>query len=445
MDAAKTSVQTSDAILARFLDLHPRKIDLSLGRIERLLAKLGHPQHRLPPTIHVAGTNGKGSTIAFMRAVLEAAGKSVHVYTSPHLVNFHERIRLGEPGGGRLVDEERLIAALETCDKVNAGEPITIFEIITAAALYLFAENPADVLLLEVGLGGRYDATNVIERPVVTVITPVSIDHVEFLGPSIEGIALEKAGILKRNVPAVLSWQSAAAFDVIEREAQSVGAPLVVAGQDFNCYEERGRLVYEDVQGLIDLPLPRLPGHHQLENAATAIAALRQFLPGLTAEAFEAGLLNADWPARLQRLKQGRLADMLPAGGELWLDGGHNVAGGKVLAEAMADFEEQTARPLILICGTLTTKDTGGFLASFAGLVREVIAVPIGGEHQARSAHDVAQAARDNDMTASTADSFEAAIAGIAARSWPVPPRVLIAGSLYLAGEVLKANGTVPE
>ena len=445
MDAAKSSVQTSDAILARFVDLHPRKIDLSLGRIERLLAKLGHPQNRLPPTIHVAGTNGKGSTIAFMRAVLEAAGKSVHVYTSPHLVNFHERIRLGAPGGGRLVDEDRLIAALETCDRINAGEPITIFEIITAAALHLFAENPADVLLLEVGLGGRYDATNVIERPVVTVITPVSIDHVEFLGPSIEGIALEKAGILKRNVPAVLSWQSAAAFDIIEREAQRLGAPLVVAGQDFNCYEERGRLVYEDVQGLVDLPLPRLPGHHQLENAATAIAALRQFLPSLTAKAFEAGLLNADWPARLQRLKQGRLADMLPAGGELWLDGGHNVAGGKVLAEAMADFEEQTARPLILICGTLTTKDTAGFLASFAGLAREIIAVPIGGEHQARSAHDVAQAARDNDITASTADSFEAAIAGIAARSWPVPPRVLIAGSLYLAGEVLKANGTVPE
>jgi dihydrofolate synthase/folylpolyglutamate synthase len=380
-----------------------------------------------------------------MRAMLVAAGKSVHVYTSPHLVNFHERIRLGAPGGGKLVDEERLIGALETCERVNAGEPITIFEIITAAALYLFAEHPADVLLLEVGLGGRYDATNVIEHPVVSVITPVSIDHVEFLGPTIEGIALEKAGILKRNAPAVLSWQNAAAFDVIEREAEKVGAPLVVGGQDFNCYEERGRLVYEDARGLVDLPLPRLPGHHQLENAATAIAALRQFLPGLTAEVFEAGILNADWPARLQRLKQGRLADMLPAGSELWLDGGHNVAGGKVLAEAMADFEEQVARPLILICGTLTTKDTAGFLASFTGLAREVIAVPIGGEHQARSADDVAEAARANNLSASTAESFEKAIAGIAARSWPMPPRVLIAGSLYLAGEVLKANGTVPE
>ena len=441
----KTSPRTSDAILARFLDLHPRKIDLSLDRIENLLARLGHPQQKLPPTIHVAGTNGKGSTVAFMRAVLEAAGKSVHVYTSPHLVNFHERIRLGAPGGGRLVDEDRLMAALETCERANAGEPITVFEIITAAALHLFAETPADVLLLEVGLGGRYDATNVIDQPAVTVITPVAIDHVEFLGSSIEAIALEKAGILKRGIPAVLSWQSAAAADVIEQEARRIGAPVIAAGQDFNCYEERGRFVYEDIHGLVDLPLPRLQGRHQMENAATAIAALRQFLPGLAAQNLEAGLLNVDWPARLQRLKRGRLADMLLAGGELWLDGGHNVAGGKALAEAMADFEDQATRPLILVCGTLTTKDTAGFLANFSGLAREVVAVPIGGEHQARSAADVAQAARENGIPASAAGNFEEAIAGIAARSWPEPPRILIAGSLYLAGEVLKANGMTPE
>lgn len=436
---------TSDAILTRFLDLHPRKIDLSLGRLQALLAKLDHPEQKLPPVIHVAGTNGKGSTVAFMRAMLEAAGQSVHVYTSPHLVNFHERIRLGVSGSGKLVDEERLIAALEACERANDGAAITVFEMITATALLLFAQHPADVLLLEVGLGGRYDATNVIDKPAVSVITPVSIDHVEFLGSAIEGIAAEKAGILKRGAPGVISWQDAVVRDVIEREAAKVGAPLIIAGQDFNCYEERGRLVYEDTIGLIDLPLPRLPGHHQLENAATAIAALRQFLPNLPVQSLEAGVRTANWPARLQRLRQGPLADLLPQGAELWLDGGHNAAGGRVLAEAMADFEEQAPKPLILVCGTLTTKDTAGFLANFRDLAREVIAVPIGGEHQARTAAEVAEAAQSVGLAATTAADFQAALRAVAGRSWPVAPRVLIAGSLYLAGEVLKANGTLPE
>ncbi|MDT2019849.1 folylpolyglutamate synthase/dihydrofolate synthase family protein [Methylocella sp. CPCC 101449] len=436
---------TSDAILTRFLDLHPRKIDLSLGRLEALLAKLDHPEKKLPPVIHVAGTNGKGSTVAFMRAMLEAAGQNVHVYTSPHLVHFHERIRLGASGGGRLVDEEALIAALEACERANDGAAITVFEIITATALLLFSQHPADVLLLEVGLGGRYDATNVIDKPTVSVITPVSIDHVEFLGSAIEGIALEKAGILKRGAPGVIGWQDMVVREVIEREAEKVGAPLVIAGQDFNCYEERGRFVYEDTIGLVDLPLPRLLGHHQLENAATAIAALRQFMPNLPAQCFEAGVRTAVWPARLHRLRNGPLIALLPQGSELWLDGGHNVAGGRVLAEAMADFEEQTPRPLILICGTLTTKDTAGFLANFRDLAREVIAVPIGGEHQARSAADVAAAAQTAGLSSTLAESFEAALQTIATRSWPVAPRVLIAGSLYLAGEVLKANGTPPD
>ncbi len=436
-----SEVRTSDEQLARFLTLHPRKIDLSLGRIEDLLKKLGSPHKRLPPVIHVAGTNGKGSTIAFMRAILEAAGKRVHVYISPHLVRFHERIRLA----GKLVSEEELVDAFTACEQANAGAPITLFEITTAAAFKLFADHPADYLLLEVGLGGRFDATNVIDRPAASVITPVSHDHPEFLGTDLAGIAGEKAGIVKRDVPVISGWQASVALDVIEREAQKLRAPLVVGGQDFNCYEQHGRFVYEDERGLLDLPRPRLPGQHQFENAATAIAALRIVAPEIPATAYEQGMTQVDWPARLQRLSRGALASMLPDGAELWLDGGHNEAGGKVLAEAMADFEDASPRPLVLICGTLSTKDTAGFLARFSGLAQEVYAVAVPGEHAARSAEEIAAIARDADITATEAASVQHALHAIAARSWAVPPRVLITGSLYLAGEVLKENGTPPE
>ena len=436
--------EKSDDLLARFLTLHPRKIDLSLGRIEALLDKLGAPHKHLPPVIHVAGTNGKGSTIAFMRAILEAAGKRVHVYTSPHLVNFHERIRLGAPGGGKLVSEAALVEAFAACERANAGDAITLFEITTAAAFKLFADLPADFLLLEVGLGGRYDATNVIDKPAVSVITPVSHDHSEFLGTDLAGIAGEKAGIIKRGAPVVCGWQSTPALQVIEKEAFRQRAPLIIGGQDFNCYEQHGRFVYEDERGLLDLPRPLLPGQHQFENAATAIAALRVLLPDLGADAFERSVARVDWPARLQKLSNGKLATRIPAGAELWLDGGHNEAGGRVLGEAMGDFEEASPRPLILICGTLSTKDTSGFLAHFRGLAREVIAVPISGEHAARTAAEVAAIARAQALSATEAASVEAALDAINARKWPVPPRILIAGSLYLAGEVLKANGTPP-
>lgn len=435
------TIARSDALMEKFLALHPRKIDLSLGRMQDLLAKLGHPEQRLPPVIHVAGTNGKGSTTAFMRAILEAAGLRVHVYTSPHLVRFHERIRLA----GTLVSEAQLAAALGACESVNAGAPITVFEITTAAAFKLFAETPADVLLLEVGLGGTFDATNVIDAPRASVITPVSQDHAEFLGTDLAGIAGEKAGIIKPGAPVISGWQAPVVFDVIERRAQRLRAPLLAGGQDFNCYEQHGRFVFEDGKGLLDLPRPALAGQFQLENAATAIAALRMVMPDLPQAAFEQGMRDVRWPARLQNLGGGALAALLPAGSQLWLDGAHNEAGGQALAQALADMDETAPRPLVLICGSLASKDTGAFLRPFQPLARELIAVPIPGEHAARPAAEIASLARAQGISAGEASGFEAALAEIGARRWPVPPRVLIAGSLYLAGEVLKANGTLPD
>ncbi|MDQ0396044.1 bifunctional folylpolyglutamate synthase/dihydrofolate synthase [Labrys monachus] len=432
----------SDAFIARFMALHPKKIDLSLERIERLLAQLGHPERRVPPVVHVAGTNGKGSTVAFMRAALEAAGYGVHAYTSPHLVHFHERIRLG----GHLVGEEALVDAFETCERVNDGAPITFFEITTAAAFKLFADHPADVLLLEVGLGGRMDTTNVIDRPLVTVIASISQDHADFLGTDLAGIAREKAGILKRGVPGVLYPQVDEVRAEIERVAARVGAPLVIGGQDFDVHEENGRLVYQDEDGLLDLPLPRLAGRHQHRNAGLAIAALRsQHRLVLEDRHFERAMQAVEWPARLQRLNQGAIPALLPPGSEIWLDGGHNVDGGRVLAEALAELEERTARPLVLVTGMLSTKDSDGFLQNFAGLAREVHAVPIEHSPAARTPEEVAAAARHAGLAARPHASLEAALRAIADEAFPVAPRVVITGSLYLAGEVLGFNGTAPK
>jgi dihydrofolate synthase/folylpolyglutamate synthase len=433
-----------DAILTRFMPLHPKRIDLSLTRIERLLAALGHPESRLPPVVHVAGTNGKGSTIAFMRAILEAAGRTVHVYTSPHLVRFHERIRLGRAGRGQLIDDAGLLAAFDRCECANEGAPITVFEITTAAAFLLFSETPADFLLLETGLGGRVDATNVVARPAATLITPISMDHPEFLGTTLTAVAGEKAGILKPGVPAVLGAQVPAVRALIQERAEDLGAPLLIDGQDFAAREEHGRLLFEDERGLIDLPLPRLPGRHQQTNAGLAIAALRWLQPKLGIAAMERGIVEAEWPARLQRLSRGQLVELAPVDSELWLDGGHNAEGGRVLAQAMADFEDKRSRPLILICGMLATKDTAAFLRFFAGLAQEVLAVPVPHQEQARAPDEIAAAARLSGLEAAVSTSVAAALRYLAARQWTIGPRILIAGSLYLAGEVLSANGTPP-
>jgi|SRR5690242_10443723 len=432
-----------DAILARLLALHPKRIDLSLGRMWRILDALGHPERSIPPVIHVAGTNGKGSTIAFMRAILEAAGKTAHVYTSPNLVRMNERFRLGAPGGGKLVGDAELADTLAECERSNGGAPITVFEIETAAAFLMFARHPADVLLLEVGLGGRLDATNVIEHPLASVIAPVSMDHLEFLGNTLSQIAAEKAGILKTDVPAVISPQNEEALAVLIRHGETIGAPLHVFGQDWVTTEERGRLVYQDGAGLIDLPAPRLFGRHQYANAGTAIAALRAARLGLPTGAFEKGLVTVDWPARLQRLGAGQLPPLAPAESELWLDGGHNPEGGRALAAALADLEDRVSRPLVLVVGMLSTKDCEGFLRNFAGLARRLVAVPI---HQERTLapEAIADVARRIGIPADCCENVESALALIGRFDLLPPPRILVAGSLYLAGEVLAANGTAP-
>jgi dihydrofolate synthase/folylpolyglutamate synthase len=432
-----------DALLARLFLLHRKDIELTLGRMERLLAALGSPERKLPTVIHVAGTNGKGSTIAFMRAILEAAGRRVHVYTSPHLVRFHERIRLGAKGG--LVGDAELFAALSHCEAVNAGAPITFFEFTTAAAFKIFSENPADYLLLEVGLGGRGDATNVIAAPRATLVTSISLDHTEFLGATIAKIAFEKAGIFKPGVPAILSVQQDEAHRVLRLEAARAGAPVIDAERDYRARAEHGRLIFEDARGLLDLPLPRLPGRHQHQNAATAIAALRCVEPDLGPEVFERGLTQVDWPGRLQNLVKGHVCDIAPRAAEIWLDGGHNEDGGRALAESMADFADRSERPLIIVCGTLTTKDTGAFLRPFKGLAQEVLAVPVKAEQYGKPAREVAAAAAAEGLRAAACDGVESALRFLSARDWPTPPRILIAGSLYLAGEVLALNGTPPK
>ncbi|HSP48784.1 MAG TPA: folylpolyglutamate synthase/dihydrofolate synthase family protein [Pseudolabrys sp.] len=434
-----------DEIVARLAALHPKRIDLSLDRIECLLAALDHPERKLPPAIHVAGTNGKGSTIAFMRAILEAAGKRVHVYSSPHLVRFNERYRLGQPGEGVLVSDAELSATLEECERANAGAPITVFEITTAVGLVLFARHPADVLLLEVGLGGRLDATNVVDHPLATVITRIAIDHTDFLGSTLEKIANEKAGILKRGTPAIVAAQARDALAAIERQAARLNAPLKIAGEDWTATEERGRLVYQDEAGLLDLPAPKLYGRHQFENAGLAIAALRAIKPfKISPAAYEAGMVKADWPARLQRLAAGRLVDLVPAGSELWLDGGHNPDGGRAIAAALADLEERVSRPLVLIVGMLASKDCVGFLSNFTGLARRMIAVPVPGAEKSLTAEAVADAARAIGLPATSRDNLIEAIEAARKLDLDPPPRILITGSLYLAGEVLRENDTLP-
>jgi dihydrofolate synthase/folylpolyglutamate synthase len=442
--AAKPSPPLGE-LIARISGLHPERIDLDLARVHRLLERLDHPERRLPPVIHVAGTNGKGSTIAYLRAILEAAGLRVHVLTSPYLVRINECFRLGRPGGGALVGDEELYATLEHCERANAGAPITIFETETAAAFCLFAQHPADIVLLEVGLGGRLDATNVIEAPLATVIAPVSMDHTEFLGDTLTAIAGEKAAIIKRDVPAICAEQPPEAMAVIEQCAKRLHAPLHSAGQEWHVSVERGRLVYQDDRGLMDLAAPKLFGRHQFDNAGLAIATLRaQSLFKIDPAAFEAGIVNAEWPARMQRLGSGALVDQAPPGSEIWLDGGHNAEGGRVAAAAVGDLEERVSRPLVVIVGMMANKDASAFLANFAGLTRHIIAVQIPEREGAMLPDRLADAARALGMRVESSAGVEAALGSLARLAYEVPPRILITGSLYLAGHVLAANGTPP-
>jgi dihydrofolate synthase / folylpolyglutamate synthase len=432
-------------LIARLSALHPERIDLDLERMHRLLERLDHPERKLPPVIHVAGTNGKGSTIAYLRAILEAANLRVHVYTSPSLVRINECFRLGRPGGGVLVGEDELRSALEHCERANAGAPITIFEIETAAAFLLFAQHPADVVVLEVGLGGRLDATNVIDAPLATVIAPVSMDHTEYLGDTLMKIAREKAGIIKHGVPVICAEQPPEAMAVIEQGAKRMHAPLHSAGEGWHVNVERGRLVYQDDRGLMDLAAPKLFGRHQFDNAGLAIATLRaQNAFRIEPAAFEAGIVNAEWPARMQRLASGTLVEQAPQGSELWLDGGHNAEGGRVAAAALGDLEERVSRPLVVIAGMMANKDAGGFLANFAGLTRHIVAVQIPDREGTMPPDRLADAARALGMRVESAASVEAALRSLARLSYEVPPRILITGSLYLAGHVLAANGTPP-
>lgn len=420
---------TSDVILQRMMTLHPKVIDLTLGRVERLLAALGHPERRIPPVVHVAGTNGKGSTQAMIRAGLEAGGETVHAYTSPHLARFHERIRLS----GALISEDLLTALLDECVQANGGEEITFFEITTCAAFLAFARVSADWTLLEVGLGGRLDATNVVDRPRLTIITPVSMDHEAFLGDTIAKIAGEKAGIIKRGVPVIVGPQHPEGLAVIESKAAAMGAQIWAFGQQWSVGEERGRLVYQDENGLLDLPLPNLPGPHQVQNAGAAIAALR--LLGKGEAACEAAVTRAHWPARMQRLRQGPLVDMAPQV-ELWLDGGHNPAGGEAVAATLARMPKRETH---LICGMLNTKDVAGYMRPLAPQVTRLHAVSIPGEKNTLPAEVTRDAALAAGMDAVTAASVAEALARIATIS--PEARVLICGSLYLAGTVLRENG----
>jgi dihydrofolate synthase/folylpolyglutamate synthase len=420
---------TSDVILARMMALHPKIIDLTLDRVWRLLAALGNPQNELPPVIHIAGTNGKGSTQAMIRAGLEAAGKTVHAYTSPHLARFHERIRLA----GALITEEHLTAILDECYAANGSDPITYFEITTCAALLAMARTPADYTLLEVGLGGRLDATNVVDQPALTIITPISIDHEQYLGDTLAKIAGEKAGIIKRGVPCVVGPQPDEALEVIEAIAARHGAPLLAQGQHWHVTEERGRLIYQDETGLLDLPLPNLPGAHQIENAGAALTALRHFKMGDAA--YEAAVTRAFWPARMQRLQTGPLIDAAPHA-ELWLDGGHNPAAGQALARHLATLP---TRPTYLVCGMLNTKDIAGYLTPLAAHATALTALSIPGEANTLPAEVTAEAARAAGLPATTAKSALAAVTAIAGTC--PEARILICGSLYLAGGILRENG----
>ena len=437
--------------IERLLSLHPKGFDLSLERVTRLLDRLGNPHLNMPPVIHVAGTNGKGSATAFARAVLEASGRIVHVHTSPHLVNWHERYRLGAEGGGKLVEDAVLAEAVARVAEANAGEKITVFEILTAVMFVLFSEHPADVAIVEVGLGGRFDATNVIPHPAASLIMPISLDHEAYLGDRVELIAAEKAGIIKRGAPVVVGQQPFdAAREVLVDTAERLSCPLTVYGEDFLAFEENGRMIYQDNDGLFDMSLPQLAGRHQIANAAAAIAAVKAagFPVGLRAA--EMAMERVVWPGRLQRLPQGALSELGPEGAEIWIDGGHNPGAGEAIAEALASEEDRSPRPLFLIAGMINTKDQTGYFRAFEGMARHVYTVPVESSDAGVPNAELAARAMEAGLSAEPVHSVANALRLLrdtldAGRDGTEPPpRILICGSLYLIGAVLAENGTPP-
>jgi dihydrofolate synthase/folylpolyglutamate synthase len=430
--------QSSDLVLERLNKLHPKIIDLELDRVLRLLAAVGHPEKHLPPVVHVAGTNGKGSVIAYLRAMLEAAGYRVHVYTSPHLVRFHERIRLS----GKLIDEGALIDLLEECERANGGVQITFFEITTVAAFLAFTREQADIVLLETGLGGEFDATNVIDQPLASLLMTISYDHMQFLGNTLEKIAAVKAGIIKQNRPVIVAPQPPEASQVFAETAARLQAPLWRYGQEWSIEETATGMRYKDADRVLDLPTPGLVGRHQISNAGTAVAATR-WLSGfdLDETAIRRGLTEVSWPARMQHLQQGPLVEQLPAGWELWLDGGHNEDAGQVIASMLRDWQAQDGKQVSLIFGMLNTKEPAAFLKHLVPLAEDLSAVAIPGDHASLSAEDCVGFARQVGLKADDFASVDAALKSILRQHDAAPRRVLICGSLYLAGTVLADNG----
>ncbi len=429
---------TSDVILERLTKLHPKIIDLDLKRMVRLLPLIGNPDRHLPPLLHVAGTNGKGSVIAYLRAILEAAGYRVHVYTSPHLVRFHERIRLA----GELIKEEELADLLLECEKANGDDPITFFEVTTAAAFLAFTRHPADILLLETGLGGRCDATNVVARPLASVITSISMDHKQFLGNSLAEIATEKAGIIKPGYPVVIAPQSDVPLETLTRIAMERGSPIWAHGQDWEYRATDDGFSYEERDHSFQLPSPALAGRHQLENAATAIATLRWLEDfRIDSEAMRHGIAKAEWPARMQRLQRGPLVDLLPSGWELWLDGGHNPDAAQAIAMMIEDWKKEDNKGISLVFGMLNTKEPAEFLQPLAPLVADLSALAIPGDHASLSAQECAYYAEKAGIKATAHNDPAAAVSHIIANH-PAGKarRILICGSLYLAGKILAEN-----
>ncbi|MCP4319711.1 MAG: bifunctional folylpolyglutamate synthase/dihydrofolate synthase [Hyphomicrobiales bacterium] len=442
-----TQTTAADEI-EHLMSLHPKGFDLSLDRVTGLLDRLGNPQVRLPPVIHIAGTNGKGSAGCFCRAVLEAEGFSAHVHTSPHLVHWHERYRIGQKGApGQLVDDAVLVDAIRRVATANDGRAITVFEILTAVTFLLFSEHPADAAIIEVGLGGRFDATNVINKPAVSLIMPISLDHQAYLGDRVELIAAEKAGIIKRGVPVVVGFQQEeAARETIVSTADRLGCPVSVYGQDYHAHEEHGRLVYQDETGLADLTLPQLQGRHQLANAAAAIRALKAAGFEISDRAMEEGLQAADWPGRMQRVTEGFVVDQASRGAEIWIDGGHNPAAGHAIAEMIAELEEKRPRPLFLVSGMINTKDPVGYFEAFSGMARHVYTVPVTSSVAGIDPVVLAEDASSAGLSAQPALDVRQALTMMREDfdDMEAPPRILIGGSLYLIGDILAENGIVP-